>query len=110
MGETDKVHEGLQNLPAPQQQEVLDFVQFLLARADRNASAPEEADDSDDDMREEYDFSNAVRGKFYREAVDNVTVVLLDPDIADAFPNPAAVNRALRLLVELARRGVASPA
>jgi hypothetical protein len=38
----DKIHEDAQKLPALQQQEVLDFIQFLLSKADRNAARQEE--------------------------------------------------------------------
>jgi hypothetical protein len=30
--------------------------------------------------------------------------VLLDPDVAQAFPNDEAVNEALRLLIQIAQR------
>ena len=56
-----------------------------------------------DEMRPEYDFSNAERGKFYHEALEHVNVVLLEPDVAGAFPDSDSVNRALRLLIEVAR-------
>ncbi len=53
-------------------------------------------------MRAEYDFSNAVRGKYYESYKQGTNVVLLDADVAEVFPNAAAVNDALRLLVALA--------
>ena len=53
-------------------------------------------------MLPEYDFSNAVRGKYYDRYRQGTNVVLLDPDVADAFPNATAVNDALRLLVAVA--------
>jgi hypothetical protein len=55
-----------------------------------------------DDMLPEYDFSNAVRGKYYERYRQSTNVVLLDPDVAEVFPNAAAVNEALRLRVTLA--------
>ena len=58
-------------------------------------------------MLPEYDFSNAVRGKYYDQYRHGTNVVLLDPDVADAFPNAAAVNEALRLLVAVADAKVA---
>ena len=61
---------------------------------------------ADDDMLPEYDFSGAVRGKYYERYRQGSNVVLLDPDVSDAFPNAAAVNEALRLLVSLARKNV----
>jgi hypothetical protein len=60
----------------------------------------------DADMLPEYDFSGAVRGKYYERYRQGSNVVLLDPDVSDAFPNATAVNQALRLLVSLARKNV----
>ena len=39
-----------------------------------------------DEMRPEYDFSGGVRGKFYKEYMKGTNVVLLDPDVAEVFP------------------------
>jgi len=52
----------------------------------------------DDDMHAEYDFSNAVRGKYVKRFSRDVVMVTLAPDVAAAFPDAAAVNEALRLL------------
>jgi hypothetical protein len=54
-------------------------------------------------MRANYDFdySNAVRGKYYRRILkEGSNVAVLEPDIAKAFPNSAAVNDALRVVLE----------
>lgn len=59
--------------------------------------------DNNDEMRPEYDFSKAVRGRHYQAYRAGTNVVFLEPDIAAAFPDSAAVNQALRLLVRLAR-------
>jgi hypothetical protein len=59
-----------------------------------------------DELRPEYDFdySKAVRGKYYRRLIDEGSnVVILDPDIAKAFHDSASVNEALRSLLELTR-------
>lgn len=56
----------------------------------------------DDDLLPEYDFSRAVRGKYYERYRQGTNVVLLDPDIAAVFRDSAAVNHTLRLLVSLA--------
>ncbi len=61
----------------------------------------------DDDLLPEYDFTGAVRGKYYERYRQGTNVVLLDPDVAVAFGNSAAVNDALRLLVSLAKSKVA---
>jgi hypothetical protein len=56
------------------------------------------------EMRPEYDFSQAVRGKYYQRYLQSSNVVVLEPDIAMAFPNAAAVNDALRGLLRVAQR------
>ena len=59
---------------------------------------------SSEDMRAEYDFdySKAVRGKYYRRLLkEGANVVVLDPDVAKAFRNSAAVNEALRSLLRM---------
>src|SRR5437660_2016586 len=57
---------------------------------------------SEDEMLPEYDFTGAVRGKYYERYRQGTNVVLLDPDVAAVFRDSAAVNDALRLLVSLA--------
>lgn len=48
-------------------------------------------------MRSEDDFAKGVRGKYVGSAI-----VLLDPDVARAFPDAESVNRALRAIMEIA--------
>ena len=55
-------------------------------------------------MRPEYDFSGGVRGKYVERYRSGTNVVLLDPEIASAFPDSAAVNDALRALLAIAKR------
>ena len=62
-----------------------------------------ETNDSDD-MREEYDFSGGVRGKYAGKFVEGSNVVVLDPDVASVFKDSASVNDALRTLAEIARK------
>ena len=57
-----------------------------------------------DEMRPEYDFSNGVRGKYFHRFMHSSNVVVLEPDIAAAFPNAEAVNDALRGLIRVAQR------
>ena len=57
-------------------------------------------------MLPEYDFSGAVRGKYYEHYQQGTNVVLLEPDVAQAFKDSESVNRALRLLLDLARQEV----
>ncbi|MEO8330391.1 MAG: hypothetical protein ABI586_10320 [Candidatus Nanopelagicales bacterium] len=47
-------------------------------------------------MRDHYDFSKGIRGKYAKQYKDGTNVVLLDPDVAKEFPDAAAVNEALR--------------
>jgi hypothetical protein len=55
-----------------------------------------------DTMRVEYDFSKAVRGVTAARYAEGTNVVLLDPDVAELFPNARAVNEALRTIARLA--------
>lgn len=53
----------------------------------------------ENEMREEYDFSQMtrrVRGKYYEEYQKGTNVVLLAPDVAKALPDSEAVNNAVR--------------
>lgn len=55
------------------------------------------------DMRAEYnfDYSKAVRGKYYKRILkEGANVVVLEPDVAKAFPTSAAVNDALRVVLK----------
>ena len=51
------------------------------------------------DMPTEIDFSNAVRGKYAARVLQGATMVLLEPDVAEEFPNSEAVNAALRMVL-----------
>jgi hypothetical protein len=55
-------------------------------------------------MRAEYDFSGGVRGKYVDRYRQGTNVVLLDPELAEAFPDSKSVNDALRALVAIATR------
>ena len=56
-----------------------------------------------DEMRDEYDFSGGVRGKYYEEYTKGTNVVLLEPDVAEVFRDSATVNQALRALITVAK-------
>jgi hypothetical protein len=63
-----------------------------------------------DDLRPEYDLSQlrgGVRGKYYRQATAGTNLVLIEPELANVFPNTESVNRALRLLVDTAEAAAA---
>ena len=55
----------------------------------------------DDELRPEYDLSKllkeGVRGKYAERDKAGANLVLLAPDVAQAFPSEEAVNQALRL-------------
>jgi hypothetical protein len=59
-----------------------------------------------DDLRPEYDFvyAKAVRGRYYhRLKNEGSNIVVLEPDVARPFRDSAAVNDALRMLLEMTR-------
>ena len=59
-----------------------------------------------DELRPEYDFdySKAVRGKYHKRlAVEGANIVVLESDVAKVFSNSAAVNEALRSLLNFTR-------
>lgn len=61
------------------------------------------AKDVADELRPEYnfDYSKAVRGKYYRRLLkEGSNLVVLEPDVAKAFPNSDAVNDALRSVLK----------
>ena len=58
------------------------------------------------EMLDEYDFSQGVRGKYASRYRQGTNLVLLSPDVAEAFPDAETINEALRSLIELARRSV----
>ena len=47
-------------------------------------------------MRDHYDFSEGVRGKYAKRFAEGTNLVLLEPDVAKVFPNSESVNKALR--------------
>jgi hypothetical protein len=56
------------------------------------------------EMRDEYDFSRGVRGKYARRYAQGSNVVVLEPDVAKVFPSAEAVNDSLRALAGIIRR------
>lgn len=64
-----------------------------------------------DELRPEYrrsDFGNLVRGKYAARVSEASNIVVLEPQVARAFPNDRAVNQALRGLLR-DRKGPARP-
>lgn len=60
-----------------------------------------------DDLRPEYNLrellKRGVRGKYVERYRAGTNLVLLAPDVAEAFPTEEAVNQALRLVMELTK-------
>jgi hypothetical protein len=50
-------------------------------------------------MQKEYDFSHGERGKYARRYAQGTNVVVLEPDVAKAFPNSKVVNISLRGII-----------
>jgi hypothetical protein len=61
-------------------------------------------DGQDPDMRDEYDFSGGVRGKYADRFAEGSNVVVLDPDVAAEFKTRKAVNDALSAQLKNGRR------
>lgn len=59
-----------------------------------------------DELRPEYrrsDFGTLVRGKYAQKVSQASNVVVLEPRVAEAFPNDRAVNKALRSVLRARR-------
>lgn len=52
-------------------------------------------------MKQEYDFSNGVRGKYFKRYEAGTNIVILDPEIAAVFKSSEAVNEALRTIMRI---------
>ena len=59
-----------------------------------------EEKNSEVEMLDEYDFSDAEVGKFAKQYAEGTNIVVLEPDVAKVFPDSAAVNQALRQIIE----------
>jgi len=55
-------------------------------------------------MLEEYDFTGCVRGKYAKRYAGGTNVVVIDPDVAEYFPDHDSVNDALRGLTAIIKR------
>lgn len=67
----------------------------------------ENENELEDELLPEYDFSKmtgGVKGKYAERYKAGTNLVLLEPDVAKAFPTAESVNEALRLLMQIAGR------
>jgi hypothetical protein len=58
----------------------------------------------DYELRDEYDLSQLPimpKGRYAPERRAGKNLIVLDPDVAQAFPNDEAVNEALRLILQI---------
>lgn len=61
---------------------------------------------TDDELRSEYgleDLGRGQRGRYAGRVHADTVLILLDPDVQDAFPTAEAVNAALRLIMKAAQ-------
>jgi len=59
-----------------------------------------------DTMREEYDFSGGIRGKYAQRFSDGSNIIVLDPDVGKLFPDSKTVNEVLRSIAKIAQQKV----
>ena len=65
-----------------------------------------------DELRSEYDLgklTGRTQGKYHARATAGTTLVLLEPDVAKAFQDGTAVNKALRVFLRMERAKLPSP-
>jgi hypothetical protein len=77
----------------------------MKKKPSKSAAAPSERDS--EEMLPEYDaelLRHGVRGKYVQRFREGTNIVVLEPDVAAAFPDSQSVNSALRALLEIARR------
>jgi len=55
----------------------------------------------ENEMLDEYDFSNGIRGKYTEQYNEGVNIIKLDNDVSKIFPDAKSVNNALRTLINL---------
>jgi hypothetical protein len=70
-----------------------------------NVKKADQYADEDPDVKSEYDFasmSGGVRGKYAERVRQGSNVVLLEDDVAAAFPDSKSVNEALRAILKAA--------
>jgi len=56
------------------------------------------------EMLKEYDFSKGVRGKYTKRYHLSSNIIVLEPDVAQYFPNSESVNQALRTITLLNKK------
>ena len=59
---------------------------------------------NDPELLEEYDFKDGIKGKYVNRYEERTNVVVIDPDVAEFFPDHDSVNEALRSLTVIIKR------
>jgi hypothetical protein len=59
---------------------------------------------NDPEMAAEYDFTRGVRGKYAKRYAEGTNVVVIDPDVAEYFPDHDSVNESLRGLITIMKK------
>ncbi len=59
---------------------------------------------NDPNVLEEYDFSKGIRGKYAKKYKKGTNVVIIDPEVAEFFPNENSVNDALQSLIPIIKK------
>ena len=59
---------------------------------------------NDEDLLEGYDFPGGEKGKYVQRYAEGTNVVVIDPDVAEYFPDHDSVNEALRHLAAVIAR------
>ena len=82
---------------------------MLAGRVKENETTMKKVKEIDkDELRPDYkrsDFPGGfVRGKYAKRLKESSNIVVLRPEVAQAFPNEEAVNAALLSLIDIARK------
>ncbi len=59
---------------------------------------------NDPDLLNEYDFSRGTRGKYAKRYAEGTNTVVIDPDVAEYFPDHESVNESLRGLISIIKK------
>ena len=59
---------------------------------------------NDPSLLAEYDFRHGVRGKYAKRYANGTNVVVIDPDVAEYFPDHDSVNESLRGLMTIIKK------
>ncbi len=65
-------------------------------------------DSSHDELLDEYDFNNGVRGKYVNRFKKGSNIIILDPDVAEIFTDSESVNKVLRSIAHIIRNQMKS--